>query len=133
MRSKLLAALLCAAPLSLTSACATFEQVVPKSPRAALAEAEVMFIGAVQIIDTLHRTGFISAAELTSVYLPKLIELSGDLDEAHKLLARGEALLAADSIDALLAVLSDLALELSLKASGEAPVSPAAIVPTNGV
>lgn len=127
LRARLLAALLCAAPLSVTSACATFEQFVPKSPREAYADAEIAFAGAVNVAIILAGRGVLSADELSALST-EFVRLSAALDTARTLLTAGEDLAAARSLVEITAALSRISLALSLKAEQPAQPQPAAPV-----
>lgn len=112
MRSIALAVALAFAPLATAGACASFEQVTPKSPRAALAEAETAIIGIANIAATLRANGVISVADAGKVFT-ELMTASETLNTAHALLKAGDTVAASRTVSELLAALNALSLQLS--------------------
>lgn len=126
MRSIALALSLACAPLALAGACATFEQVAPKSPRAALAQADIAFVGVVDVAIALHARGALSDAQISELGV-QLQSLSAKLDTAHALFKAGEAAAVLTSAESITEALDALALQLSLLAEAAAPQSPAPV------
>ncbi len=122
MRSILLALSLAVAPLTMAGACVAFEQVAPTSPRAALAQANVSFIGVVSVATTLRDAGLIpddKARALGAVF----VDLNAKLNTATELLKVGETVTAVSSLAEVIAALNALALELQvISENADAPV-----------
>jgi len=115
-------------PLTLAgvTACASFEQVAPKTPRAALADAETAFIGAIEITSGLYNAGVIDR-DATVRLAAKFVEISDALDVAHRLLKAGETLAASRSIEEIAVTLSAIALELAIARETENAAPPPAV------
>jgi len=111
MRSIVVALSLAIAPLTLTGACATFEQITPKSPRNALAEATVTFVGVADFTTVLYQRGVLSIGQTTAI-AAKLEEIDSALNTAERLLIAGENVLAADTIADAVAALATLSHDL---------------------
>lgn len=123
MRKLFVAALVAFMPLSAAaslSGCVTLEQLQPKSPRNALAEAELMFVGVIDVTGTLAQRGILKPEE-TQRLLNTYMTISRALDMAHVLLAAGDTVNAEKTIAETLATLSAVALQLSLLAEANAP------------
>lgn len=129
---KLLASLAVAAlPLGgavTLAACSTFEQVKPHSPRQALAEAEIMFVGVVDSANILTQRGYVSP-ETARQLVATFDKVSKQLDQAFTLLKQGEDVAAL--LKSIRADLDALALEFSLTAEQGRPMAPAPAQPGN--
>lgn len=121
MRSLLIAMALLVAPTGTLAACASFEQVAPKSPRAALADAEIMFVGVIDVTSTLRQRGVLKPEE-TARLIQTFQTVSEALNLAHLLVATGDLVNANRTITETLATLSAVSLQLSLLAEAN-PVS----------
>jgi len=132
MRKVLAAIALACLPLAAVglSACTTqVEQLAPKSPRNALAEAEIAFAGVANIAARLYGMGAIDTPTIGRI-ISEMQDLSAKLDQAHVLLKAGETLVAVNTIEDLSAALSALSLELSIAAERrvEVEATPAPVI-----
>lgn len=108
------------------SACASFEAVAPKSPRAALAEAEILFVGVLDVTSTLHARGLIEPAQMAAL-LQTYGNIAESLNAAHALLKAGDEIGSAQKVAGLVGTLNAISLQLSMVAESAAarpPVEP---------
>ena len=107
--------------------CASFgsavEQVQPRTPREAVAVAEVAFVGAVTFAADLHRNGILSSEDAREDVLPRLEQAAALLDLARRAINVGDQVAAGQAADAARIILEALAVELShrLEASQRNP------------
>lgn len=120
--SKAVAVCLILSPMLTLSACATFEQVQPKTAREALAESEILFAGVIDMTRGLYASGVISKEQLNATYIPAFDKIATALNTAEI------ALKVADNVAAVAAA-NDAASQLDamvklLTAINSAKVSP---------
>lgn len=120
MRKIFIAFALALSPLTLAAGCATFEQVQPKTPRQALADADVALVGVADVAGTLYGAGYLSHADVARIAVI-LRDVSDKLDQAHTLLKAGETLAASKSIADVTAALAAISLELSTRSETPTP------------
>lgn len=86
MRALVLILALAFAPLA---GCASIAQLQPQTPREALAEAEIAFVGVLEVTEAAVNNGHLSRDDFAEL-LPKLEAVSAALDSARDLLRAGD-------------------------------------------
>lgn len=121
MRGLLVAlALAFTAPLTLgLGACASLQGLQPQSVREALAEANIAFVGVVDVATEGVNSGLISHADAVTMG-EKLDQVGDYLDTSRRLLATGDVSGANDKLALARAIIHALAVELTARAEAHA-------------
>lgn len=92
---------------------AAIEQVQPRTPREALAVAEITFVGVVTVAADLHRAGILSTEDARDDVLPALDRANAGLALARRLIAAGDEAQAGRTLAAVQIALTELSIELT--------------------
>lgn len=92
--------------------CTTLEQVKPETPRQALAEAEIMFVGVVQSATMLAQAGYLRPEQIKALD-QTFTRIAAGLNAVHVYIQQGDLLKAAAELDAISPDLAATARQLS--------------------